>query len=119
VPFNVAAGIEEDEKASASGIELLKSVSVDVSTVDLKVAEQLTEYLNALAEVELESTEEAGVEIGKRQSRRSVLKDALHNGLARRVTLITKVLNEPLPAAKDAKAMKSYARRVLAKEDRG
>src|SRR5687767_13480561 len=89
VPFNVAAGIEEDENPTGSGIELLKSVSVDVSTQDLKRAEQLSVYLNYLAEAELEAAEEEGAEIGKRASRRSVLKEALHAGLVRRLKLVT------------------------------
>jgi len=115
VPFRVAAGIEEDESPTASGIELLKSISVDVSIADLKRAEQLAVYLNALAAAEIEAAQEEGVELGKQQSRRSVLKDATHNGLVRREKIITDVLNEPLPDPKDVKAMQSYARRVLAK----
>jgi hypothetical protein len=119
VPFRVAAGMEEDENPTASGIELLKSVSVDVSAADLKLAEQLSEYLNALAEEELELADEEGVEIGKRQSRRSVLKDALHAGLTRRIKLITQeVGGDPLPDAKDSKAMKAYAKRVLTKANK-
>jgi hypothetical protein len=118
VPFNVAAGIEEDENPAASGIELLKSVSVDSTTQDLKIAEQLSAYLNVLAELELEAAEkqgEQGLELGKKASRRSVLKDSLHSGLVRRLRLVTQVLNEPLPDSGDLKAMRAYAVRVLAK----
>lgn len=115
VSFKVAAGIEEDENPATSGIELLKSVSVDVSIADLKLAEQLAAYLNSLAKAELKASGEEGVELGKSQSRRSTLKDALHNGLARRVKLITDEAGDPLPSAKDEKAMDAYASRVLAK----
>lgn len=119
VSYNVAAGIEEDENPNDSGVELLKSVSVDVSDQDLKRAEQLVAYLNALAQAKLKAaSKEAGMEgmsLGKLQSRRSVLKDALHNGIARRVLLIEKEAGDELPSAKDTEAMSAYATRVFKK----
>lgn len=112
----MAAGIEDDEGLFESGPELVvKGVSVDVLAADLALAEQLAAYLNALADVRLEASEEKGVEISRRESRRSVLKDALHAGIRARVKAIVSAANgEALPPAKDAKALKSYAARVEA-----
>lgn len=111
----MAAGITDDE-APDSGPELVvKGVSVDVRASDLKLAEQLAAYLNALAEVRLEASTEKGVEIDKRESRRSVLKDALHTGIKSRVmTIVHQAKGEALPPADDLKAMKAYAARVEA-----
>jgi hypothetical protein len=118
VPYSVAAGIEEGENPNDSGVELLKAVSVDVSDKDLKRAEQLVAYLNALADAKLNASDEEGMGLGKLQSRRSVLKDALAAGIARRVLVIEKAAGSPLPDAKDEKAMKAYASRVFEKTDK-